>query len=172
MITVQFLGGTSLRSGDGPLGGPPAQRHRIALLAMIASAWPQPLSRDRAMALLWPERDLANSRRLLNLAVHVLRAALGDGAITSTGDGLLFNPALVACDLVDLRAALAANELERFVKLYGGPLLDGFNVDESTDFAYCIDGRQTEHSHSLVRALHVLAAGPKMAGLLQHRVDP
>jgi len=55
MITVQLLGGATLRSGDAPLGGPPAQRHRIALLTLIVSAWPQPVSRDRAMALLWPE---------------------------------------------------------------------------------------------------------------------
>jgi len=92
MITVQLLGGASLRSGDAPLSGPPAQRHRIALLTLIIAAWPQALSRDRAMALLWPERDSANGRRLLNLAVHVLRSALGEGAIASTGDGLLLNP--------------------------------------------------------------------------------
>ena len=104
------------------------------------------------MALLWPERDLANSRRLLNLAVHVLRAALGDGAITSTGDGLLFNPALVACDLVDLRAALAANELERAAKPYGGPLLDGIHLSESTAFAYCLGEPPSAPPHSLVRA--------------------
>ena len=55
MITVQLLGGACLRSGDAPIGGPPAQRHRIALLTLIVAAWPQPLSRDRAMALLWPE---------------------------------------------------------------------------------------------------------------------
>ena len=98
IVTVQLLGGASLRSGDTPLSGPPAQRHRMALLALIVAAWPQPLSRDRAIALLWPERDDANARRLLNLAVHVLRSALGDGAIASTGDGLLLVPALVRCD--------------------------------------------------------------------------
>src|SRR6476619_2792244 len=108
MITVQLLGGASLRSGDTLLSGPPAQRHRIALLALIVAAWPQPLSRDRAMALLWPERDVANARRLLNLAVHVLRAALGEDAIASTGDGLLLNPSRVSCDLHALRTAIDA----------------------------------------------------------------
>src|SRR4051812_24896125 len=102
MITVQLLGGACLRDGDAPLTGPPAQRHRIALLALVVAAWPQPVSRDRAMAMLWPERDTASARRLLNLAVHVLRAALGDGSIQSTGDGLLLNPALMNCDFHDL----------------------------------------------------------------------
>src|SRR6185369_12129446 len=106
MITVQLLGGACLRSGDAPLSGPPAQRHRIALLALIVASWPQPISRDKAMAMLWPEKDVASARRLLNLAVHVLRAALGDEAITSTGDGLLFNPSKANCDLLDLRAAI------------------------------------------------------------------
>src|SRR5690349_22927594 len=109
MITAQLLGGASLRSGDALLNGPPTQRHRIALLALIVAAWPQPLSRDRAMALLWPERDAANARRLLNLAAHVLRSALGDGVIASTGDGLLLVPSLVRCDLHDLRVAIAAD---------------------------------------------------------------
>src|SRR4030081_4021120 len=98
MITVQLLGGAYLRSGDALLTGPPAQRHRIALLTLIVAAWPQPLSRDRAMALLWPERDQPNARRLLNLAVQVLRSALGEGAIASTGDGLVLNPSCVNCD--------------------------------------------------------------------------
>src|SRR4026209_1354111 len=125
MVTVQLLAGASLRSGDALLNGPPAQRHRIALLALIVAGWPQPLPRDRAMALLWPERDLGNARRLVNLAVHVLRSALGQGVIASTGDGLLLNPSNLSCDLHDLRAAIAEGASERVARLYTGPLLDG-----------------------------------------------
>ena len=95
MITVQLLGGACLRAGDAPIAGPPAQRHRVALLTLVVAAGPQPLSRDRAMSLLWPERDEASARRLLNLAVHVLRGTLGDEAIVSTGDGLLLEPSRV-----------------------------------------------------------------------------
>src|SRR4051812_9542855 len=124
MITVQLLGGACLRSGDAPLGGPPAQRHRIALLALIAGSWPQPLSRDRAMAMLWPERDTASARRLLNLSIHVLRSALGDASIVSAGDGLVLNPSCVSCDLHAIRTAIAASATERIVQLYSGPLLD------------------------------------------------
>src|SRR5919112_4277960 len=118
MITVQLLGGAALRSGDMPVSGPPAQRHRIALLTLVVAAWPQPLSRDRATAMLWPERDTANARRLLNLAVHVLRGALGDDAIASTGDGLLFNPSVARCDLHELRAAIAADAPDVVARIY------------------------------------------------------
>lgn len=170
MITVQLLGGASLRSGDDPLGGPPTQRHRIALLTLIVTSWPQPLSRDRAMALLWPERDLPAARRLLNLAVHVLRAALGEFAIASTGDGLLLNPSHVKCDLVDLRGAIEANDVERIIKLYTGPLLDGFHLDECIEFAYWLDDRRSELAHSYVGALLALAEQQERSGDAHGRV--
>jgi len=170
MVTVQLLGGACLRTGDTPLIGPPAQRHRIALLALVVASWPQPLSRDRALALLWPERDTASARRLLNLAVHVLRSALGDGAIASMGDGLLLNPSLVRCDLYDLRAAIAASEHERVTQLYTGPLLDGFHLDDSTEFAYWLDQRRLELDHAYTGALRALAQAQERAGDVHGRV--
>jgi TolB-like protein len=170
MITVQLLGGASLRSGDTPIGGPPAQRHRIALLSLIVSAWPQPLARDRAMALLWPERDTANSRRLLNLAVHVLRAALGEGTITSAGDALLLNPSLIRCDLHELRSAIASNDVEGIVRCYTGPLLDGFHLDDSTEFEYWLEQRRVELDHAYIGALRELAERQERSGQLHARV--
>ena len=170
MITVQLLGGACLRAGDAPLNGPPAQRHRIALLALIVAAWPQPLSRDRAMAMLWPERDTAGARRLLNLAVHVLRAALGEGSIQSTGDGLLLNPTLMNCDLHELRAAIDADAADRVVRLYTAPLLDGFHLDDSSEFGYWLDERRSELSHAYLGALLALAERQKQSGDLHGKV--
>ncbi|HJP86458.1 MAG TPA: tetratricopeptide repeat protein [Gemmatimonadaceae bacterium] len=170
MVTVQLLGGACLRSGDAPVTGPPAQRHRIALLALIASAWPQPVSRDKAMAMLWPEKDLPSARRLLNLAVHVLRAALGDDAIASTGDGLLFNPTKANCDLLDLRAAIDSDASERVARLYTAPLLDGFHLDDSAEFGYWLDEQRNELSHAYVAALLTLAQRQEQSGDLHGRV--
>jgi TolB-like protein/Tfp pilus assembly protein PilF len=170
MITVQLLGGACLRSGDAPISGPPAQRHRIALLTLIVSAWPQPLSRDRAMALLWPERDLANARRLLNLAVHVLRSALGEDAIASTGDGLLLSPSHLSCDLHDLRTAIAEGAPERVARLYTGPLLDGFFLGDSTEFGYWLDQRRSELTHAYTGALLALAGHQERSGDVHGRV--
>src|SRR5438105_11278546 len=170
MITVQLLGGACLRSGDAPLSGPPAQRHRIALLALIVAAWPQPLTRDRAMAMLWPEKDLTSARRLLNLAVHVLRAALGEDAIASAGDGLLLNPSRVNCDLHELRAAIESDAADRVARLYTAPLLDGFHLDDSTEFGYWLDERRNELSHAYVGALLALAERQKKNGDVHGRV--
>ena len=170
MITVQLLGGASLRAGTTPLNGPPVQRHRVALLTLIVASWPQPLSRDRAMALLWPERDAANTRRLLNLAVHVLRGALGEAAIASTGDALLFDPAHVTCDLHDLRAAIAAGEPEEVARRYTGDLLDGFHLPESSEFAYWLDRQRSELAHAFTGALLALAERQERSGDVHGRV--
>ncbi|MEP7000872.1 MAG: tetratricopeptide repeat protein [bacterium] len=146
------------------------QRHRIALLALVVASWPQPLSRDRAMALLWPERDLPNARRLLNLSVHVLRSALGDDAILSAGDGLLFNPTLGSCDLHDLRIAITARHFARIAEVYAGPLLDGFHLGESTDFSYWLDERRSELAHAYIGALFELSEQQAQSGDVHGRV--
>lgn len=171
MITVRLLGGVSLRDGDRTLSGPPAQRHRIALLALIVASWPQPLSRDRAMALLWPERDLASARRLLNLAVHVLRSALGDETITSTADGLLLNPAHLRCDLHELRCAIEVNEPDQIVRCHTGVLLDGFHLGDSPEFGYWLDARRDELAHAYVGALRTLAERQERSGDVHGRVQ-
>jgi len=170
MITVQLLGGACLRSGDAPLSGPPAQRHRIALLALIVASWPQPLSRDRAMAMLWPEKDVASARRLLNLAVHVLRTALGEDSIASTGDGLLLNPSRVNCDLHELRAAIESDASDRVARLYTAPLLDGFHLDDSTEFGFWLDERRSELSYAYIGALLALAERQQESGDVHGRV--
>ena len=170
MITVQLLGGASLRSGATPVSGPPGQRHRIALLTLIVAAWSQPVFRDRAMALLWPERDAANTRRLLNLAVHVLRATLGEDAIVSMGDGLLLNPSLVDCDLHELRAAIAANAPEDVVRHYTGPLLDGFHLDDSVEFGHWLDDARRDLTHAYIAALREVARRQEQSGDVHGRV--
>ena len=164
MISVQLLGGACLREGTAVLSGPPAQRHRIALLTLIAHAWPQPLPRDRALALLWPERDAAGARRLLNLAVHVLRAALGESAIASVGDSLLLDPARVRCDLHELRAAIQAEDAERIVRLSAGPLLDGFHLPDSAEFEHWLDGARAELAQAYRRALVASADRAERSG--------
>ena len=163
-ITIQLLGGASLRSGTALLAGPPVQRHRIALLALMASAWPQPLSRDRAMALLWPERPLKNARRLLNLAVHVLRGALGDGAIMTTVDGLLLDAAEVDCDLQAFCAAVAEGRHAEAVQLHAGPLLDGFHLPESVEFGHWLDEERARCTGEYVDALLALADEQERTG--------
>lgn len=164
MVTVHLLGAATLRSGASPLRGPPAQRHRIALLALVVSAWPSSVPRDRAMALLWPDRDATAARRLLNLAVHVLRSAVGETAIVSAGDGLLFTPGVCACDLHELRTAITARDPDAIIDLTTGPLLDGFHLDDAVEFSHWLDAQRSELVHAHVDALRTRSERQQRAG--------
>ena len=70
MLFLRLLGGPSLCGNGSTLTGPATQRHRLALLALLASSRSRPQSRDKLVAWLWPERDMAHARNLLNQGVH------------------------------------------------------------------------------------------------------
>ncbi|HEX6089501.1 MAG TPA: hypothetical protein VFZ13_04990, partial [Gemmatimonadales bacterium] len=79
MIQLRLFGTPALvRQGGAIVTGRPAQRHRVALLALLALAPDHRLSRDKLIALLWPDADTARGRSLLNASTYALRAALGD----------------------------------------------------------------------------------------------
>lgn len=158
MVSIHLFGGVNLQRSGVALAGPPLQRHRVALLALVAASWPQPVERDRLLALLWPERDDAAARRLLNLAVHVLRRALGDSALVSTGSALLFDPAAAWCDVQAFRAAVRDGHPERAADLHVGPFLEGFHLPASAEFDHWLDEQRTDLARAHETALQAVAA--------------
>ena len=86
MFSLQLFGGAALADDRRPVSGPAAQRHRLALLALLAAAPGCRASRDRLVALLWPESGESAARRLLNVALHALRKHLGEDTLLSLGD--------------------------------------------------------------------------------------
>src|SRR5690242_18676102 len=92
---LKVLGGAVVEVGGTPMGGPAAHRHRVGLLAILARNR-LPVSRDKLIAILWPERDTDSGRNLLKVAVHGLRKVLGEDAIRSVGDQLTVDATLVS----------------------------------------------------------------------------
>ncbi|MFL5475062.1 MAG: winged helix-turn-helix domain-containing protein, partial [Gemmatimonadales bacterium] len=123
MLLLRLLGGPSLSGNGSTVTGPATQRHRLALLALLASSRYRPQSRDKLVARLWPERDVEHARNLLNQGVHALRRVIGEAGIISVHDELRLDPATVACDVVAFEDTIAAGELERAIGLYTGPFL-------------------------------------------------
>ena len=132
--TLTLLGGVSLRTGVATLTGPAVQRHRFALLALLAARPTRVVPRERLMALLWPEREATSARRLLNLSVHVLRRALGDTALRSVPGGLALDPSALACDMWTFEQTLADGDTELAIASYGGPFLEGFHLPAAVGF--------------------------------------
>ena len=160
---LTLLGGAVIRSGGKPLGGAAAHRHRIALLALLAAS-PAPVSRDKLIAMLWPERDTDSGRNLLKVAVHELRKVLGDDAIRSTGDQLSIDPAALPCDVLDVETAVTRDRHETVVDLYDGPFLDGFHLKDAPEFEHWADGQRARFASIYATSLEKLALAHERNG--------
>ena len=157
MFTLRLLGSASLDGPDGPVAGRAALRQRIALLALLAVEHPRPLSRDRLVASLWPESGADEARHLLRDSLYILRSALGDDSVLSTGDDLRLNPDRLACDLWEFEAAFARNDLEAAVAVYRGQFLSGFHLSGAEDFERWADGERSRLARRYGQALEQLA---------------
>ena len=163
-FSLKLLGGVALASAAGPLTGPAVQRHRLALLALLATARSGSVSRDKLMAWLWPERDSEPARRLLNQAVHAIRQALGPEALVSTGDELQLNRSVLFCDVAAFEEALGGGEPGRAVGFYGGPFLDGFYLDEAPELERWVERERDRLGRAYAKALEELAEAAEREG--------
>jgi DNA-binding SARP family transcriptional activator len=127
--TLRVLGGLWLDDGVGPSSGRGAQRRRLALLTLLALSRGRRVTRDKAIATLWPENTSAQGRRRLSSAVYDLRNLLGDDAIESAGDELwIASTAALRVDVGEFETAFARGDSEAALAAYGGPLLDGVHL--------------------------------------------
>jgi TolB-like protein/DNA-binding SARP family transcriptional activator len=104
------------------------------MLALIAIAPGQRLSRDKLIAYLWPDSDSERGRNLLKVSSYVLRTELGELALLSEGDDLRLNADVVRSDAAELDAALERGDHADAVALYKGPFLDGFFLSDAPEF--------------------------------------
>jgi DNA-binding SARP family transcriptional activator/Tfp pilus assembly protein PilF len=146
------------------------QRHRMALLALLATSktgW----SRDKVIGMLWPESPSERARNSLSESLYVLRRALGELAIVSSGDELRFGPEAPQCDVREFEAAISAGELSAAVGLYSAPFLDGFFVARAPDLERWAEAERGRLRSLYANALEKLAATAAAAGDVQASVE-
>ena len=165
MPRLLLLGGATIERGDGTmLSGPAVQRHRVAILALLATAPAGGVSRDKLVGLLWPDSDTDRARNLLNVALYQLRKALGEGTIISSGDDLRLDRALLPSDVHELEAAAAAGDHGVVLEQYRGPLLDGFFLSGAPDFEKWLDAERSRLAAVAARSMEALAAEAAVRG--------
>jgi len=164
MYRLRVLGGFALEGPSDGAAPPLPQRRAEAVLAVLAVCGEVGCTRERLLALLWPESDEARSRHGLRDALHFIRQALGAEAIRASGDLLRLDPAVVESDVHQFTQALQAGRRAEAVKVYGGPLLDGFHVDEAAEFERWLDGERTRLLRECGEALEQLAETAEVEG--------
>jgi TolB-like protein/DNA-binding SARP family transcriptional activator/Flp pilus assembly protein TadD len=168
--TLRVLGGATIESPDGPVTGRASQRHRLALLALLASAGPGGVARDKLAAYLWPESGPNRARRLLSDSVYRIHRALGNGIIQTVGDQLALDSNRLPSDLAAFEDALEREAWEEAAALYTGPFLDGFHLPDSLEFERWVDGERDRLAGEYARSLETLADARTRAGDLEGAV--
>lgn len=154
---LHVFGSPLVEGRDGPVPGAPAQRKSLALLALLARSGRAAMSRDRVLAYLWPEADADRAGHRLTQLLYALRRDLGAEQLFLGTAELRLNPAVMATDLADFIDALECGEYETAVKLYQGPFLDGFFLDDAPEFERWAEGERAELARRLRDALEDLA---------------
>ncbi|HKW50012.1 MAG TPA: BTAD domain-containing putative transcriptional regulator [Gemmatimonadaceae bacterium] len=150
MWHLRTFGGLSIEIDHGTAKGLVARRRSLALLALLAVAGERGLSREKVVALLWPESDEEHGRNSLSQSLATLRREMAaDDPVLGAAE-LRLNPQVVTSDVREFEQFVASGALERAAALYRGPFLDGFFVREASDFERWADDQR--------RRLHEMCA--------------
>jgi DNA-binding SARP family transcriptional activator/Flp pilus assembly protein TadD len=129
----------------------------MAILALLARAGERGLSRDKLLAMLWPDAEGDRGSRTLAQALYALRKELAaEDAITGARD-LRFDPALVATDVGEFTSALSRGDYARAAELYDGPFLDGFHLAGVDEFNRWVERERAALVQDYTRVLESLA---------------
>jgi DNA-binding SARP family transcriptional activator/TolB-like protein len=157
LLKLTTFGGLSLSRDGQPMTGAAAQRSRLALLALLASAGPAGISRDKLLLFLWPESDSERARHALKQAVYALRRDLGDEETIQGTASLSLNASLIESDIREFEAALARGDRGAAVALYTGAFLDGVYLKEAPEFERWCAEMRTRLSQDWAKAVEGLA---------------
>jgi TolB-like protein/DNA-binding SARP family transcriptional activator/tetratricopeptide (TPR) repeat protein len=131
-------------------------------MALLAVPPGRSQTRERVIDVLWPEASSEGGRRLLTESLYVIRQA-GD-LVLSAGEDLRLNPDLVTSDVAELESAIERGDFRAVVRLYEGPLLDGWYVEDAPDFERWAEGERARIAALHIRALEALAAASEEEG--------
>lgn len=168
---LRLFGSPVIERGGASLAGRVAQRHRLALLALLALAPNRRASRDKLVALLWPDADPDRARNLLNVSTYTLRTALGEQALVTVGDDLQLGTDVVHVDVIDFESRIHRQEFEEAATLYRGPLLDGFFLSEAPEFERWLEEERQRLASEYRKALEVLAIAARDRNAYQAAVE-
>ena len=166
MLRLRTLGGLSIERPDGPTPsiGATSARRRLALLAVVAAGGAHGVPRDKLLALLWPESDADRARHALDQTIYALKRDFDSDALLLGREELLLNPAVIASDVGDFRAAITRGDFAGAVQLYTGAFLDGVFLSGAPDFERWAEEERTSLARDVETALEKLATEAARGG--------
>lgn len=172
MLQLQTLGGVLVSHPDGTrIGGAAAQRRSLALLSILAVHGNGGVSRDRLIALLWPDGDPDKVRHALTQSLYHIRRALDcPDLFIIAGSNIRLNADRITTDVGRLILAAERGQHADTASIYRGPFLDGF-VLASAEFDQWMSVERSRFQHLASRALDKLATAAERTGDLPAAVE-
>jgi serine/threonine-protein kinase len=161
---LRLFGGAVLDAESGPVTGRATQRHRLALLALLATTRRRHRGRDQLVTVLWPDADAERGRRLLSDSIYRINQALGGEVLSAIGDDVAVNRQQLGSDVADFEEAVEARDWRRAVQLYAGPFLDGFYLPDAAEFDQWMEGERAHYARAAAKSLEALAVEARDAG--------
>ena len=159
MLQLHTLGGVFVLQSDGTrVGGAAAQRRSLALLSILAVHGDTGVSRDRLLALLWPDGDPDKVRHALTQSLYHIRRALScDDLFVIAGSSIRFNGQRIGTDVGRLLSLADVGSHEAVGAIYKGPFLDGFVLPSSVEFDQWMSVERSRFQQIASRSLERLA---------------
>jgi Tol biopolymer transport system component/DNA-binding SARP family transcriptional activator len=164
VLRVQTFGRLHVRGPDGVVSGAAAQPRRLAILALLATAGEQGLTREKVLAYLWPDTDEDRARRGLSQALYALRQDLGADDVFLGNRDLRLNGDLMSSDVGEFGQALAGGRLEVAAGQYTGAFLDGFHLPGAPEFDRWAEEERAGLAHRYAQSLEKLARAAAQRG--------
>jgi len=120
---------------------------------MLAVAGEKGVSRDKLLAMLWPEGDPEKSRHALNQILSAQRRHFADSNLFDGRKTVRLNSSLITSDVDAFERALSNGDLDAAVGIYSGPFLDGFFVPDSSEFERWVGDQRDRFASRLSEAL-------------------
>lgn len=131
MLALRVLGGFQVVLDGRDVPELTAQRTRAALLVLLAMDGST--TRERVVALLWPDHNAQKARHALSQTLHRLRATLGEEWLETEGERLATSPS-VQLDAQRFETLIDTGDYESALNLYHGGFLAGWFLGESAAF--------------------------------------
>lgn len=143
----------------------------VALLGYLALRR-DPLPRDQALGLLWPESAPEAARKNLRNTLWAIRQALGPGAVAAAGDRLALGPDTWAdARVLDAGAgdprrvpAPLAGDPDALAGLWRGPFLDGLAVHDAAELELWLAAARERLAARHLRVLAAVVDARRRAG--------
>lgn len=111
------------------------------------------MSRDKLLAILWPDGDPEKSRHALNQILSAQRRYFSDAQLFDGKKTVRLNTSLITSDIEAFERALANHDIDTAINIYAGPFADGFFVPGSTEFEKWVTDQRERFAGRLSDAL-------------------